>query len=113
MNILKKIKSETQAAMSQWLAKRSITLPGVFSLADFPIGFVIKIHETFAGDSTKSMITSYNNCWIVRYTRPIIASGDLLVAETADIICQYVSYDNSKGRILSKTSVSSVVEVVA
>jgi len=98
---------ETQSALNYWLAERSITdLSKVFSLADIPVGFIIEIDETFPADATKVMITQYMNCWIVRYTRPIITTSDLLVAETADINAQYVKY--SQGRVVGATNIEVV-----
>ena len=70
------------------------------------MGFQIEIDEIFPANADTIMKTTYNNCWIVRYTRPIVASGDLLVAETADINSQFVSY--SQGRVITSDSVEIV-----
>ena len=102
--------AETASALNYWLGQRQGVASGdlskVFSLADLPVGFQIEIDEIFPADINKVMKTTYNNCWIVRYTRPIVASGDLLVAETADINSQFVSY--SRGRIPTQGSVEIV-----
>ena len=103
---------ETLTALDYWLGQKQGTggsagdLATVFSLADIPIGFIVQIEETFPADPNQVMITKYNNCWIVRYTRPIIASGDLLIAETADINAQYVDY--SQGRAIASNNVEVV-----
>lgn len=101
---------ETISALDYWLGQKQGKPEGnlatVFSIADIPIGFIVQLDETFPGDNKKVMVTKYHNCWIVRYTRPIIASGDLLVAEAADINSQYVSY--SQGRVISAGNVEVV-----
>ena len=103
---------ETLKAMQHWLGEKQGTegegnLETVFTLADMPVGFIIELNEIFPPNPDSVMITSYMNCWIVRYTRPIIASGDLLVAETADINAQYVKY--SQGRAITETNVEVVL----
>jgi hypothetical protein len=102
--------AETIKALNYWLGAHqgggAGDLAKVFSLADIPVGFIVEIDETFPADETKIMITHYMNCWIVRYTRPIIASGDLLVAETADINAQYVTYTG--GRAVAEGNVEVV-----
>jgi hypothetical protein len=93
---------ETINGLKYWLGQHQAiqgdgNLANVFSLADLPVGFIVEIHEIFPGASTNNVsITKYMNCWIVRYTRPIVASGDLLIAETADINCQYVKYTSAR-----------------
>jgi len=108
---------ETQTAMKAWLGKYQGqggggNLKDVFTLSALPIGFIIKINETFSGDANKVLITEYHNCWIVRYTRPIVSSGDLLVAETADINCQFVKYNNLTSRSITTTNGQSIVELI-
>jgi len=103
--------SETKTALEYWLGQRqggTADLSKVFSLADIPIGFIVEIDEIFPADPSKIMVTNYMNCWIVRYTRPIITTGDLLIAETADINAQYVTYSTTGRKIASEN-----VEVVA
>ena len=104
---------ETLTALKYWLGQKQGQAPGgdgnmakIFSLADIPIGFIVEIDEIFPPAPDNVMITKYMNCWVVRYTRPIISSGDLLVAETADINAQYVSY--SQGRAITSGSVEVV-----
>jgi hypothetical protein len=95
---------ETIAAMKYWLGQKQAKqtdgdLSVVFTLADLPVGFEIEIDEIYPGGTTPGadvMITKYHNCWIVRYTRPIVSSGDLLIAETADINAQYASYTQGR-----------------
>ena len=102
---------ETLSALNHWLGQKQSgvgddDLGLVFSLADLPVGFIVEIDEIFPPILEKMLITKYQNCWIVRYTRPIIASGDLLIAETADINAQYVTY--SQGRVIQATNVEVV-----
>jgi len=105
---------ETQAALKYWLGQKQAKeadgdMAVVFSLADIPVGFEIEIDETFpvpSGSNLSVMKSTYVNCWVVRYTRPIVASGDLLVAETADINAQYVKY--TQGRQITGGSVEVV-----
>ncbi len=101
---------ETLSALDYWLGQKQGKSAGdlktVFSLADIPIGFIVEVDEIFPADNTKVMITKYINCWIVRYTRPIVASGDLLVAETADINAQYVRY--TQGRAITSGNIEVV-----
>jgi hypothetical protein len=105
---------ETAAAMKYWLGQKQASqgdgdLSTVFTLADLPVGFEIEIDEIYPGGTTpgsSSMITKYHNCWIVRYTRPIVSSGDLLIAETADINAQYASY--TQGRKITAENVEVV-----
>ena len=104
--------AETATALNYWLGQRqgkgggNGDLAQVFALADIPVGFQIEIDEIFPADINKIMKTTYNNCWIVRYTRPIVASGDLLVAETADINSQFVTY--AQGRLATSGNVEIV-----
>jgi hypothetical protein len=100
---------ETVKALNYWLGQKqggTADLAKVFSLADIPIGFIVEVDEIFPVDPTNVMITKYMNCWIVRYTRPIVASGDLLVAEAADINAQYVTY--TQGRAIASGNVEVV-----
>lgn len=100
---------ETVKALEYWLGEKqgkTADLTKVFSLADIPVGFVVEIDEIFPPTPENVMITQYMNCWIVRYTRPIIASGDLLVAETADINAQYVKY--TQGRAIAQENIEVV-----
>jgi len=107
--------AEAQTALKYWLGQKQATggaggnMKQVFSLADIPVGFEIQCDEIFPAGTTPGseiMIAKYINCWIVRYTRPIVASGDLLIAETADINAQYVKY--SQGRQITNGSVEVV-----
>lgn len=107
--------AEAQSALKYWLGQKQASqkdgdMALVFSLADIPVGFEIECDETYpvvgTGNKLSVMISKYVNCWIVRYTRPIVASGDLLVAETADINAQYVKY--SQGRQITSGSVEVV-----
>jgi ATP-dependent Lon protease len=59
------------------------SLGDVSSLADMPIGFQARLNEQHPTDDTKLFISTYHNCWITRYTRPIVSSGDLLTIEAA------------------------------
>jgi hypothetical protein len=102
---------ETKQALSHWLAQRQAAtttgdLTKVFSLADIPVGFTLEVDEVFAGDPTKVMKTKYINSWVVRYTRPITSTGDLLVAETCDINAQTVTY--SSDRVVTSDNVEIV-----
>lgn len=103
--------AETIAGLKYWLGQHQGVqgdgdLAKIFSLADLPVGFIVEIQEIFPGASTGNVsITRYMNCWIVRYTRPIIASGDLLIAETADINCQYVKYTSARAVAQSNVEV--------
>ena len=81
---------DTKAALKIWLRKRlgNEDFGKVFALADFPIGFAMRLQEQHPLDETKLYITTYQNCWITRYTRPVVATGELTVVETADITAQ-------------------------
>lgn len=82
---------DTKTALSLWVQKRlgaGHTLADVSSLADMPIGFQCQVNEQHPLDDTKVMITTFHNCWMTRYTRPIVGTGDLLVVEAMDIKAQ-------------------------
>jgi len=81
---------DTKTALKQWLNKRLGTddFGQVFSLQDFPVGFVLKAHEQHPLDETKVMITTYDNVWCTRSSRAVAASGDLLVIGTAEMVCR-------------------------
>lgn len=81
---------DTKSALKLWLDKRLGTddFGQVFNLADFPVGFEMRLNEQHPLDDTKMMITSYENCWLTRYSRPVVATGDLLIIETADMSAQ-------------------------
>jgi len=108
--------AETKSAWKHWLAQAqgkdaasASDMSLIFTLSHLPIGFTIELDETFPvpnGTEESVMITTYHNCWIVRYTRPITASGDLLVAETADINAQFASY--AQGRKITQDSIEVV-----
>ena len=102
--------AETKTALSYWLGQQQGTpgdITAIFSIAQLPVGFLIEIDERYPiPDGSVVMKSEYHNCWVVRYTRPIIASGDLLVAEACDINCQYVKY--SGGRSVTAGNVEVV-----
>jgi hypothetical protein len=81
---------DTKSALKIWLRKRfgSENFGQVFALADFPVGFQMRLQEQHPLDENKLYITTYHNCWITRYTRPVVATGELLIVETADISAQ-------------------------
>ena len=83
---------QTKAALTLWLNKRGITYGQIFALADFPVGFQMNASEQHPTDDTKKLISIYNNCWVTRYSRPIVSTGDLLIVEAADISAKSVSY---------------------
>jgi hypothetical protein len=87
---------QTVAALTTWLQALGTTMSSIFDLAHMPIGFLAKVYEQSPVDPSAQMITTYNNCWITRYTRPIKATGDLLVVETMDISAQSTSTAQSK-----------------
>ena len=83
--------ADTAIALKTWLQQRlgaNATMSNVYSLSDMPVGFAAKVMEQSPIDASAVYITTYNNCWITRYTRPIKATGDLLVVETMDISAQ-------------------------
>jgi hypothetical protein len=85
---------DTKTALKVWVQKRlgaGATIGDVTSLADMPVGFQAKLNEGHPLDDTKVFITTYNNCWITRYSRPVVSTGDLLVIETMDISAQSVT----------------------
>ena len=86
---------DTKTALRIWVEKRlgaGAAFGGIQTLADMPVGFQIKTEEQHPVDESKLYIGTYHNSWITRYTRPIVASGDLLTIETMDISSQRVSY---------------------
>lgn len=88
--------AQTVTALTTWLQAQGTTMDSIFDLAHMPIGFTAKVYEQSPVDPTAQQITTYNNCWITRYTRPIKATGDLLVVETMDISAQNTSTAQSK-----------------
>lgn len=102
--------ADTATALNIWLQQRlgaNANMGDVFSLSDMPVGFQVKVLEQSPVNAAAVFITTYNNCWITRYTRPIKASGDLLVVETMDISAQSTS--TKKGTPVT----SSKIEVIA
>ena len=81
---------DTKTAMKLWLDKRLGTddMGQVFNLADFPVGFELRLNEQHPLDDSKIMVTTYHNVWMTRYSRPIVSTGDLLIIETADMSAQ-------------------------
>lgn len=85
---------DTKSALRIWVERRlgaGKSLGDVSTLADMPVGFQCRLNEQHPLDDTKVFISTYHNCWITRYTRPIVASGDLMVVEAMDISAQRVS----------------------
>ncbi len=85
---------DTKTALAIWVQKRlgaGRTIADISSLADMPVGFQCQLNEQHPLDDTKVFITTYQNCWITRYTRPVASSGDLLVVEALDITAQRVT----------------------
>lgn len=85
---------DTKTALQNWVTARlgaGRTMADISTLADMPVGFQVRINEQHPLDVTKVFITTYSNCWITRYSRPIVATGDLLTVETLDIRSQRVS----------------------
>ena len=85
---------DTKTALKVWVQKRlgaGSTIGDVTSLADMPVGFQCKLNEQHPLDDTKVFITTYNNCWITRYSRPVVSTGDLLIIEAMDISAQSVN----------------------
>lgn len=85
---------DTKSALALWVQKRlgaGRGLGDVASLADMPVGFQCQLLEQHPLDDTKVFITTYHNCWMTRYSRPIVASGDLLTVEAMDISAQRVT----------------------
>lgn len=85
---------DTKAALQIWVQKRlgaGRSMGDVSSLADMPIGFQCQLTEQHPTDDTKLFITTYSNCWITNYARPVSASGDLLTVETLTISAQRVT----------------------
>lgn len=85
---------DTKTALQIWVQKRlgaGHSLADVRTLADMPIGFQCQLNEQHPVDDTKIMITTYQNCWMTRFTRPVVGTGDLLTIEAMDIKAQTVS----------------------
>lgn len=85
---------DTKTALQIWVQKRlgaGRTMADISSLADMPIGFQCQMNEQHPLDDTKLFITTYSNCWITRYTRPVVSTGDLLTIEAMDISAQRVT----------------------
>lgn len=101
---------DTKTALQLWVQKRlgaGHTLADISSLADMPVGFQCQLNEQHPVDDTKLFISTYSNCWITRYSRPIVSSGDLLTVETLDI---------SAARVTTKEGIpvtSDKIEVVS
>jgi len=83
---------DVKTALGIWYGKMSkVTTPqAVYALQYLPLGFTLKATET--NPMEQDQVTTYHGCKITRYSRPIVASGELVVAETADISCRYVDY---------------------
>jgi hypothetical protein len=102
--------ADTATALQIWLQQRlgaNATMGDVFSLSDMPVGFQCKIKEQSPISASAVFITTYNNCWITRYTRPVKATGDLLVVETMDISAQSIS--TKQGSVVTQDK----IEVIA
>jgi hypothetical protein len=85
---------DTKNALRIWLRKRlgNEDMGQIFTLNDFPVGFQFRVTEQHPLDDTKQLITTYQNSWITRYTRPIMSTGELLVVATADITAARAVY---------------------
>jgi len=83
---------QVKNALTIWYGKMSVvTNPSkVFALQYLPLGFTLKVTETNPQEADQ--ITTYHGCLITRYSRPIVSSGELVVAETADISARFVDY---------------------
>lgn len=84
--------SEVRTALQHWYAQMTdVTSPNkVYALQYLPLGFNITVTET--KPTNVDQVTTYHGCFITRYSRPIVASGELVIAETADISARYVEY---------------------
>jgi hypothetical protein len=84
--------TDVKNALTTWYGKMStVTTPqAVYALQYLPLGFTLKVTET--NPAEVDQITTYHGCFITRYSRPIVSSGELVVAETADISARYVDY---------------------
>jgi hypothetical protein len=85
---------DTKTALQIWIQKRlgaGRTIADITSIADMPVGFQCQLNEQHPLDDTKLFITTYQNCWITRYSRPVVATGDLLTIEAMDITAQRVT----------------------
>lgn len=83
---------QVKTALGIWYGKMSqITNPSkVFALQYLPLGFNMKVTETSPLEIDQ--ITTYRGCFVTRYSRPMVSSGELIVAETADISARFVEY---------------------
>ena len=101
--------ADTASALTIWLQQRlgaNATMAQVFSLADMPVGFQAQLREQSPVDATSVFITTYNNCWITRYTRPVKSSGDLLVVANMDISAQSITVH--QGRAVTQANIEVI-----
>jgi hypothetical protein len=89
------LSSVSKASITSWakgfLAEKGIdSFSGIHTLADAPCGFDIVVEET-SPDGTL-MTTTFHDCYITNYSRPIAAAGNLTIAETATVTSRWVEY---------------------